>query len=77
MLFQVRKKNPKSRVNLHYNKLYVDSTVYIYNEERDMVEMINNIPDQEDQDQVSHWWTYQFWELFYKRIENSGKQLEA
>ena len=38
---------------MHYDKLYVDNTVYVYNEESEEVEMIDNISDEEEDDQVS------------------------
>ena len=49
----MRKKKSESRLSLHYDKLYVDNTVYVYNEESEEVEMIDNISDEEEDDQVS------------------------
>ena len=49
----MRKKKSEGRLSLHYDKLYVDNTVYVYNEESEEVEMIDNISDEEEDDQVS------------------------
>ena len=38
----MRKKKSESRLSLHYDKLYVDNTVYVYNEESEEVEMIDH-----------------------------------
>ena len=49
----MRKKKSESRLSLHYDKLYVDNTVYVYNEESEEVEMIDHTSDEEADDQVS------------------------
>ena len=48
----MRKKKSESRLSLHYDKLYVDNTVYVYNEESEEVEMIDHTSDEEEDHQV-------------------------
>ena len=49
----MRRRKSESRLSLHYDKLYVDNTVYVYNEESEEVEMIDHTSDEEEDDQVS------------------------
>ena len=39
---KVHRKRPDSRLTLHYDKLHVDNAIYVYNEETDSIELLNN-----------------------------------
>ena len=39
---EVHRKRPDSRMTLHYDKLHVDNAIYVYNEETDSIELLNN-----------------------------------
>ena len=38
---QVRKKRPDSRLTLQYDKLYVDTAIYIFNDDTGQIELLN------------------------------------
>ena len=37
----MRKRRPETRLNLQYDKLYVNNVAYVYNEDTEEVEMLN------------------------------------
>lgn len=45
---EVRKRRPDTRLNMHYDKLYVDNIAYVYNEETGEIEMLSQVDSVED-----------------------------
>ena len=48
---QVRKRRPETRLNLQYDKLYVNNVAYVVNDDTEEVEMLNQ-PEGETDCQV-------------------------
>ena len=40
--YKVKKRRPDTRLSLQYDKLYVNNTAYLYNEETEEIEMLPN-----------------------------------
>ena len=47
----MRKRRPETRLNLQYDKLYVNNIAYVYNEDTEEVEILNQ-PEMETEYQV-------------------------
>ena len=60
---QVRKRRPETRLNLQYDKLYVNNVAYVVNDDTEEVEMLNQ-PEGETDCQVGN--QTLFFTLFFK-----------
>ena len=59
----MRKRRPETRLNLQYDKLYVNNIAYVYNEDTEEVEILNQ-PEMETEYQVE--WEEEKFKLKYQ-----------